>query len=59
MNEIDRAKIDRAAEKLTALGYRVVSSGYTHVMVDIGTDSHRIVRVHHAQIDEFLRQSTH
>lgn len=55
-NEADRIKTDAAKDKLISMGYRVVSSGYMNVMVDVGTDSHRIISVNHADVDAFANR---
>jgi len=44
------------AERLTALGYKVLSSGYGNICVDVGTDSHRIITVNYTKIDAFISQ---
>ena len=55
-NAADKAKATAAANRLISLGYKVISSGYGNVMVDVGTDSHRIISVNHADVDAFISQ---
>jgi hypothetical protein len=54
--ESDKAKATAAASRLISLGYNVISSGYGNVMVNVGTDSHRIISVNHADVDAFIAQ---
>jgi len=54
--ESDKAKAAAAANRLIFLGYNVISSGYGNVMVNVGTDSHRIISVNHADVDAFIAQ---
>lgn len=54
-NEATRIKTEAAKAQLISLGYSVVSSGYTNVMVDVGTDSHQIISVNHADVDAFTK----
>lgn len=55
-NEADRKKVDAARNRLISLGYKVISSGYANVMVDVGTDSHRIISINHADVNRFISQ---
>lgn len=55
-NEAIRSKTEAAKAQLISLGYNVVSSGYTNVMVDVGTDSHQIISVNHADVDSFTKR---
>lgn len=53
---IARISATIGAERLTALGYKVLSSGYGNICVDVGTDSHRIITVNYTKIDAFIEQ---
>jgi hypothetical protein len=55
-NEATRSKTEAVKAQLISLGYNVVSSGYTNVMVDVGTDSHQIISVNHADVDAFTNR---